>query len=1204
MFNIQSRNITQLYINEKTLTDENLDVQIQQMVCWLLNKCRIEKYKLHDLIEKFSCMTRKNNLFTNLTKPREMNFLKVAGTSFLLLCATPQFAIADTSEKDAIAITQQAKVGTITGLVTDTNGEPVIGASVLVKGTSNGTITDINGNYSLSNVPAKAILEFSYIGMQKQEINTAGKTVVNITLKEDAQALDEVVVTALGLKREQKALGYAVTEVKGDALRTANTISPVASLQGKVAGVEIKQSDGGIFGATKIQIRGASTLKGNNQPIYVIDGVILDNSTSGNSTVDWDAGSNNAKDYGNELKNLNPDDFETVSVLKGAAATALYGSRGLNGAVVITTKSGKGGKGFGVSFSQTLGIDHAFKTPDIQTEFGIGLIPGWKDTDKNGNVWDPYQFTVDNNKDHTLIGASYYGYGGRYDGSPIRNYDGTWTTYSPHKNNMLDMYDLGFNTNTNVSIRGGNDVATFYSSISYKKANSTTPNNTFERYSFLVKGTYKISKKVDVAASVNFANSTPRNAQRNVGELFVNANTQILTPLYDSNYFRDKYAGEHGGIASSSYGDLYAPVPQKGYWFAIDNNTYYQKETVIRPQFEVNVQMMDWLRFKADANMNYYYTRGEDKQLGSGYANDGGYYGMWQNSKEQTTFGGTFTASKQLNDFYIGGFTRFEYYNNYQSAYSINTDGGMVVPGQWFVDNSKNPKKSSGKIEGTKRIISAIFAVNLSWKNQLYLDITGRNDWSSALVYSIKTGNHSYFYPSVSGSWLVSETFKLPSWVSFAKLRGSWAQVGNDTDPYSINQTYGFGTIETPTGNIYTNTIDKVLKDKSLKPERKNSWELGLDFRAFNNRIGLDFTYYKENTTDQIMNIKVPSISGVDTQKVNAGNIQNSGIEVALNTTPFKNANWQWDLNFTYTKNTNKIISLHENVASYIELSGYPNDYDYHIGSVARVGGDYGILMSDILPAKNEKGETLLEWDEGWRGAYEARSGKVEEVGKMTPDFLGSIATNLSYKNWNLYIATDMRFGGLVASYSNLYGTQSGWLKSSLAGREGHGGMTWTSQYAGGSNGITYHDGVIPEGVFKEGTNATFIDGTVHDVSGLSYAQLVKEGKLEPTHAGTYNINRAAWGQNVIFDTWVHELSYVALREITLSYQFPKTIASKLGMQKLGLSLSARNLGYLYNSLPNNLNPESGRGNTSSEFRIRGFEPYTANYMMTINVDF
>ena len=1106
------------------------------------------------------------------------------------------YAVANPGVTD-VKITQQT--GTCTGIVKDATGEGVIGASVVVKGTTNGTITGLDGDFSLSNVKEGDIIVISFVGYATQEIKWTGKP-LDVLLKDDTQLLGEVVVTALGLKREEKALGYAVTEVRGDELKAANTISPVTALQGKVAGVEISSSDGGIFGAAKIQIRGASTMGNNNQPIYVVDGVILDNNVSGNDDLNWGS---NSSDYGNELKNLNPDDFETVSVLKGAAATALYGSRGLNGAVVITTKSGKGGSGLGISFSQTFGIDHAYKTPDIQTVYGDGPYVGRYDADGDGNIWQPAQFQVNSAGQHTLIGTWGTGFGPKYDGSQIENYDGTMTTYSPHKNNMLDMYQIGFNTNTNLAIHGGNDKTTFYASMSYKHAESTTPNNTFERYSFLVKATHKLNDWVDVAASVNFSNSTPRNAARNIGENFVNG---TWTPNYDPKYFRNKYLGEHGGVASTDYGDIYGNVPGKTYWFEIDKYDYRQKETVVRPTFEVNMKITDWLKFKADANMNYYYNRGDNKELGTGYANDGGYYKIWQNTKEQTTFGGSFTWNKTIKDYYIGGFARFEYYNTSRYEYSVNTDGGMVVPGQWFVDNSKNPKKSDGGLKSEKRMLSAIFALNLGWKNQFYLDVTGRNDWSSALVYANRTGNHSYFYPSVSGSWLINETFResMPSWINLAKLRASWAQVGNDTDPYTVNQTYSFATMEMYDGNIYTNELDKLMKIADLKPERKNSWEIGLDFRTFNNRLNLDFTYYKENTTDQIMKINVPAISGVTQQLVNAGNIQNSGIEIALNTTPIKTKDWQWDLDFTYTRNRSKIVSLHPNVANYIELSGYVNAYDYHIGSVAKVGESYGVLMSDVTQARNENGVPLLEWDDSWRGAYRAQSKTAEVVGNMTPDFLGSVATTLTWKDLSLNIGLDMRFGGLVASYCNLYGTQAGWTESSLQYRDPeHGGMTWTSQYAD-SKGIQYTDGMIPEGVFKEGTIATLVDGTKMDVSGLSYAQLVQEGKLEPTHAGSWYGNNYAWGAQTIDDIWVHKLSYIALRNITVNYRLPNSISHKLGAKGLNLSFSARNLGYLYNSLPNNLNPESVRSNSASEFRIRGFEPYTASYIFTINANF
>ena len=1089
--------------------------------------------------------------------------------------------------------------GTVTGNVVDAYG-PVIGASVIIKGTTNGNITDMDGNFTLEGVKNGDVIQISYVGYTTQEIVYNGQPSINVTLSEDSEQLEELVVTALGMKRSEKSLGYAMTEMKGDDLNK-NLVNPVAALQGKVAGVEISGSDGGMFGSTKIQIRGASTLGKNNQPIYVVDGVILDNGYK-EGNPDWDS---NPNDYGNELKNLNPDDFESVSVLKGAAATALYGSRGLNGAVIITTKSGKAGSGLGISFSQSIGIDHAYKTPGIQTLYGPGAYVGRYDADGDGNLWEPEQFQVNQNGEHTLIGAYSQGFGPRYDGSPIENYDGTLTTYSPLKNNMLDMYELGVNTNTNVAIHGGNDKTTFYSSLSYKHASSTTPNNTFDRYSFLLKGTHKLNDWVDVAASVTFANSTPRNALRNVGEEFVYGD---YTPLYDPTYFKDKYLGDHGGIASTSYGDLYGNVPGKNYWFEINHYDLRQKETVIRPTFEVNVKITDWLRFKADGNMNYYYKRLEDKQLGTGYANEGGYYRIRQDSKEQTTFGGTLSWNKTLKeDYYIGGFARFEYYNTISNYYQVNTDGGMVVPGQWFVNNSKNPKVSEGGISSQKRMLSAIVALNLGWRNQLYLDITGRNDWSSALVYSNATGNHSYFYPSVSGSWIISETFRdnLPGWITFAKIRGSWAQVGNDTDPYYINQAYGFSSIELPTGgNIYTNTLDMLMKAANLKPERKNAWEIGLDWRMFNNRFNIDATYYRENTKDQIMTIAQPSISGVSEQLINAGNIQNQGVELAINTTPFQNKDWQWDLNFTWTKNISEIIELHPDAAEYITLQGQVNAYDYRIGSVAKVGSTYGMLMTDILPARNEQGQILLTYSDSRRAVYAQRSGVVQELGDMTPDFLGSVNTDLRWKDLSLHVGLDMRIGGLVAMYSNRYGTNSGWTESSLAYRDTeHGGLTFTSQFAD-SKGIQYHDGVVLDGVFADGTVVTGIDGNAHDISGMSHQEAIDAGIIEPTHAGAYHVFRNSWGEGIINDDWVDELSYIALRDITLSYRLPNAWAKKVFAKSLNLSFSARNVCYLYNSLPNGVNPETVRGNRAAEFRIRGYEPFVRNYTFTISAEF
>ena len=432
-----------------------------------------------------------------LKKFRPVGLILFAG----VLCFPKTYAETETV-KPEVKFSQQS--GKITGTVEDDFG-PVAGASVVVKGTTNGNITDMDGKFTLEGVKNGDIIQISFIGYATQEIQYTGQASLQIKLTEDTQKLDEVVVTALGMKRATKALGYAVTEIKSDELN-ANVINPVAALQGKVAGVEISGSDGGLFGSSKIQIRGASTLGSNNQPIYVVDGVILDNAVK-NGDADWSASDT---DWGNELKNLNPDDFESVSVLKGAAATALYGSRGLNGAVVITTKSGKSKKGLGINFSQTFGIDHVYGGPDFQNVRGDGYMSGYNNYKSSGNMQDTNSFYLNSNGDRSVAWGGGVSYGPKFDGQPIEFYDYSTVNYSPYKNNFTDSYDNGFNSNTNISVQGSNDNSSFYTSLSYKHADGNTPNNSFKRISFLGKATHKITKDVEIEAGISFANSTPK----------------------------------------------------------------------------------------------------------------------------------------------------------------------------------------------------------------------------------------------------------------------------------------------------------------------------------------------------------------------------------------------------------------------------------------------------------------------------------------------------------------------------------------------------------------------------------------------------------------------------------------------------------------------------------------------------------------------
>ena len=1111
---------------------------------------------------------------------------------------------------------------TVRGTVKDAAGNGVVGASVLVQGTQNGAIVDMDGSFALPGVKAGDVLEISCIGYAPQTVTWTGGP-VNVVLAEDSEMLEGTVVTALGIRRDQKAVGYAVTELKSDQLNP-NLINPVSALQGKVAGVEINASDGGMFGRNKILIRGASTLGKNNQPIFVVDGIILDNDVV-DPSADWDS---NNLDYGNQLKNLNPDDFESVSILKGAAATALYGSRGLNGAIIITTKSGKGSRGLGVSVTQTFGFDKVTSGPRFQNVFMEGLWAQYcqyeettPDDPHHAQIFDEtgkYPSLLRLARDYDCTGVAY---GWRFDEwDKIEWYDGNLIDSKAFENNFVDAFNTGFNTNTNITLSGGNDRSSIYASLSEKYSTGTLPNNSFNRFSTLLKATHKLNDYIEVEGSVNFTNSEPRNAQPNIGENFISG---TWDRTYDAKYFRDKYKGDHGGLASSAYGDKWGNIPGRGVWWSIWENETFQKETVVRPNLKLTVQLAPWLKWVTDGSFNYYYTRYENKQPDSGYANSGGggYYGMSETTREQTNLNTNFIFDfHPSEDWQFGGFLRAEYFNNYVFGVSTHTNSGLIVPNRYFISNSRGTVSGSGNVSGTKTMLSLVAQATASYRDLLFLEATGRNDWTSALVYLDGHGNYSYFYPSFSASWLIHETFDMPKAISFWKLRASIAQVGNDTEPYIINSAYSVSQLKNNGSDKYYMTIPGTVYDQNLKPERKTSWEVGTDFRVFNNRLGLDATFYKENTRDQIMNVSLPSASGVSSAYINAGNIQNTGFEVALNTTPVETRNFAWDLNFTWTKNWSKIVELSDLVANYIKLQGDPDYGNYRIGSVAKVGGTYGMLMSDAMPQKDYtydadgnitggSGLTVLGFanNVAYRTPFIRRSGKVEEIGNSVPDFLGSINTGIRFKRFQVRASFDARFGGYVASYPSHYGVAYGYLEAALRGADAdHGGVTYVSSW----DGKTYDDGVIPDGIFKTGTSIPQPDGSTYTVgtgqynTGETFQELLDKGKVDPAHQSGWNYLTHNWGNGIVDDTWFTKLNYICFRDLSVSWAVPEMWARAVKCQGVTLQANAHNLGYLLNTMPNGENPESVRGTAASEFRVRNLQGVTTYFTFTINARF
>ena len=685
---------------------------------------------------------------------------------------------------------------------------------------------------------------------------------------------------------------------------------------------------------------------------------------------------------------------------------------------------------------------------------------------------------------------------------------------------------------------------------------------------------------------------------------------------------KNKYKGDHGGLADSGHGDKWGSIPGRGTWWSIWENETFQKETVVRPNLKLTVQLAPWLKWVTDGSFNYYYTRYENKQPDSGYANagGGGYYGMSETTREQTNLNTNFIFNFNVNeDWQLGGFLRGEYFNNFVFGVGTHTNSGLIVPNRYFIKNSRGTVSGEGSISGTKTMLSLVAQATASYRDLLFLELTGRNDWTSSLVYLDGHGNYSYFYPSFSASWLVHETFDLPKAISFWKLRASIAQVGNDTDPYIINSAYEVSQLKNG-GDKYYMTIPTTVYDSNLKPERKTSWEIGTDFRVLNNRIGLDATFYKENTRDQIMPVTLPAASGVSRAYINAGDIQNMGVELALNTTPVETRNFAWDLNFTFTKNWSKIVELSDLVADYIALQGDVAYGNYRIGSVAKVGGTYGILMSDKMPMKDYtydedgnitggSGMTVLGYASNayYNTPFIRRSGKVEEIGNSVPDFLGSINTGIRYKRFTVRASFDARFGGYVASYPSHYGTAYGYLATALRGADkDHGGVTYTSRW----DGLTYDDGVIPDGIFLTGTNIPQPDGTKYTVgtgkyeTGETFQELMDKEKIEPAHQSGWNYLTHSWGNGIVDDTWFKKLNYIAFRDLSVGYAIPDKWANALKCQGITLQANAHNLGYLLNTMPNHENPESVRGTAASEFRVRNLQGVTTYFTFTINARF
>ncbi|MDB5246902.1 MAG: TonB-linked outer membrane protein SusC/RagA family [Segetibacter sp.] len=1108
---------------------------------------------------------------------------------------------------------------TLRGVIVDASNKPVAEASITEKGTNNGTSSDASGNFVL-NVRPNAVLIVSIVGYQTKELSVGNATNLTIPLTTATAELEGVVVTALGISKQKRQLGFSVTEVKGAEIARTNEINPINALQGRAAGVQIDQGAGGLFGNTKIVIRGNSTLGTNNQPIFVIDGVIMDNGTFGGT----------GRDFGNDFKNLNPEDFESISILKGSAAAALYGSRAINGVVLITSKKGSTRKGIGVSLTQSLTVSDPYAGPDFQNIFGGGTVGAFFTDNREPNykpdeAWTTKVFPVDPATGQQYIDRQIYreleNWGPRMTGQDVRNYDGTPTKYLPQPNNFLDAFQKGIGSNTNIALEGGTEKSTFRLSYNHNEAKGIVRTNKFTKDAFDIRATHQLTKAINIDAGVAYSSFKGQNPPRlggldafasyNFGKLF----TWMLPRNYDTKYWmqKEKYTSIFGGAPDLNDPNEPNKAPESRFWFNLFENKYLQNEQLLRGRISINANLTSWAKLLLEGNVNNIYIKRENKELGEGKNFSGGMYGLGFEQKQSKFLKALLMLNKDITpDFNASGYVGAEV-QRFENSFSYSeTSGGLNYPGNYFITNSRNPSIVNGGISSSKKFNSLYGSLDLGFKNMLFLQTTWRGDWSSALTYTNGTGNNFYNYPAASLSWIFTETFKgLTRGISYGKLRSNIAWLGSDTDPFTINPGFAFnGFSRANGGTVPTSTFSSSsVLQPNIQPSRKFSREIGLEMRFLKSRVGFDFTLYQDNTKNQILEIPAPVEAGVTSILINAGNIQNKGIELSIDASPVRTRDFSWNTALNYSRNRNKIVELYAGRSEY----KLPGTDVGEISSWAVVGGAYGTLRTQIhstgYQAKDgggnnisdpKNGLPLLTWRSDARAAFPARSNVWQDVGDMNAKFRGGWDNTFNYKNFSLNVLADAKIGGDFAMMSYRQGTHSGVFPNSIAGRDAEtGGITWTSAY----DGKKYDDGRIVEGVFQAGQVITQANGSQVNVGGMSFREAYEKGFVEPTHTPQF-FYRYGSSSTGVADFWVLENSWISLRQVALSYNLPKQLTQKLKLNGLSVAVVGRDLLYLYQTLPHNFNPASNNSNNTAFSGEMGFLPKTRNINFTVRASF
>ncbi|WP_448789931.1 SusC/RagA family TonB-linked outer membrane protein [Bacteroides graminisolvens] len=1071
----------------------------------------------------------------------------------LALCTAWGFSIyfstaeaVDRNEVSEFTSVQQAKK--ITGTVVDSKGEPIIGASVLVKGTSNGTITDVDGNFSL-NASQGSVLVVSYVGYTKKEISLGNAANYNITLAEDAQALSEVVVTAMGIKKERKSLGYAVDDVTAEELMKNKSVNPINSLAGKVAGVNITQSSGAAGAGSQIILRGGTSLERDNQPLFVVDGVIYDNSTSvvGNSAFDGTLATSSTNS--NRVMDINPEDIENMSVLKGPAAAALYGSRASAGVVIITTKKGQEGVAE-VNFSTKYITTWATNLPETQKKY------------KRGYVKDNYD--AGGNYLNTVYDDFSYNSWGELAKSEDLIYD-----------NIGDFFKNSGASDTNLSVSGGSKNSSFFLSGSYYNQDGIIPTTGYEKATFRFNGEQKW-KILTFGASVAYSQANTDKTLTSAA-LYNSSGSGTMTGVYRWSPFDDMthYLNEDG-TRYRMFGDRLDVTEERDnpYWI-LNKNKLTDETERFTGNFNIKADITPWWWIAYRMGIDSYTSENATIIAVGGVYKEAWQNGMMSENSYRYRYLSTnlmTNFSKQFGDFnfnlMLGTSTDdTRTVSNYRMAWNFQ------VPGFYSFDNALDNERDFQNVKSQKRLVGVFGEFRADWKNTVFLTVTSRNDWSSTLPVE----NRSYFYPSVGGAFAFTQLlqdceFMNDEILSFGRIRASWARVGKDTTPYATNTS--LWPVGTFTGNKVGVGNNWMAGNPYLKPEVTESTEIGLELRFFKNRLKFDFAYYTNNSFNQILSPRLSNTIGYILRQVNAGDVYNKGMELSIGGTPIKTKDWNWETTVNLSGNRGTVKNLMKGVDIL-----YVTDVQVGNAKAASFNDGNFMAISGSKWSRTDNGKVILD-----SNGMPTTDGKATyEIGNREPSVLGGWNNSLTWRNWSFSMLWEFRFGGHV-----------------------YNGTQYAMTTAGISKLTESRDALAITGVVEDGkdanNNTVYKDATFTFESGKTYMYNGKETSGATIINNYYSDYYARESAN--FMTKVNALR---LRTLSLSYNVPRSVLAKTGVIKRCMfTATANNLLLFtnYNGDPEVAAAGSGSVGSSSVGIDYCGVPVTAGFSFGVNLTF